>query len=228
MKSAAPDSTTIQPGPQLRLVLLGGPPAVGKSTVAEALLGQFIDNAPVRIQWIGVDALWRHQPWRVDETTITMLHANLHSMLHNAAVAGFDVVIVSWVFQDPAFHNLVVSLAPDDTAHLRIRLDASQPVWENRLATRSISDEHRAFYQQRYTEASLSPADHVIQTDHRPVSDIADETGCLIRAWLGIVHETSRPAPRPGQTGGPDSTRCTDLAGQVRWDSRPLCTSGEP
>ena len=204
MNAAVVDSTTIQPGPQLHLVLLGGPPAVGKSTVAEALLSQFIDNARVRIQWIDVDTLWRHQPWRVDDTTITMLHANLRSMLHNAAIAGIDVVIVSWVFQSPTFHDLVVSLAPDNTAHLRIRLDASQPVWEDRLATRPIGEEHRAFYLQRYTEASLSPADHVIQTDHRPVGDIAEETGSLIRAWLGIVDGSSRPVPRSGQTSEPE------------------------
>lgn len=185
MNPAALDSMTTQPGSHLRLVLLGGPPAVGKSAVAEALLGRFIDNAPVRVQWIDVDTLWRHQPWRVDDTTITMLHANLRSVLHNAAIAGFDVAIVSWVFQDSGFHDLVVSLAPDNTAHLRIRLDASQPVWEERLATRSIGDEHRAFYEQRYTEARLSPADHVVQTDHRPVSDIADEADRLIHAWLG-------------------------------------------
>jgi pantothenate kinase len=185
MNPAALDSATTQPGPQLRLVLLGGPPAVGKSAVAEALLGQFTGSAPVRVQWIDVDTLWRHQPWRVDDTTITMLHANLRSVLHNAATAEMDVVIVSWVFQSPTFHDLVMSLAPDDSTHLRIRLDASEPVWERRLATRSIGVEHRAFYLQRYTEASHSPADHVIQTDHRPVSDIAEETGSLIRAWLG-------------------------------------------
>jgi hypothetical protein len=36
------------------------------------------------VQWIDVDALWQHQPWRVDDRTKLMLQRNLQAMLANA------------------------------------------------------------------------------------------------------------------------------------------------
>ena len=89
-------------------MLADGDRACSARGVAEVRLGQLL------VHWVDVDALWLHQPWRVDEAMIGMLHANLTAVLANAKQAGVDVV-VTWVFQESRFHDLVVGLAPDGT-----------------------------------------------------------------------------------------------------------------
>ena len=81
----------------MRIVLLGGAPGVGKSTTARELL-RGAASGSLLVQWVDVDALWSHQPWRVDEVTTAMLQANLRAVMSHAAAAAVDVLIVTWVF----------------------------------------------------------------------------------------------------------------------------------
>ena len=51
----------------MRLALVGGAPGIGKTSVARRLLEIAIAGRTL-VQWVDVDALWLHQPWRVDTT----------------------------------------------------------------------------------------------------------------------------------------------------------------
>lgn len=98
----------------VRLILLGGAPGAGKSETARELLviAQAGDDL---VQWVDVDTLWLHQPWRVDHAMINMLHANLAAVLANADHAGVTTLILTWVYQDTSYHRLVLNLAANHT-----------------------------------------------------------------------------------------------------------------
>ena len=51
----------------MRLALVGGAPGIGKTSVARRLLEIAIAGRTL-VQWVDVDALWLHQPWRVYTT----------------------------------------------------------------------------------------------------------------------------------------------------------------
>lgn len=169
------------------LILVGGAPGVGKSTVAEEILGLAI-GGDRRLQWVDVDTLWRHQPWRVDERTTAMVRANLRSVLRHAADAGMDTVLVTWVFQDSGLHELVQSLAPAGTPTTTVQLVASPEAWSGRLAVRSIAAEHEPFYRGRYAQAQSTPADHVVDTDGLTPAEVA---ACVADLTLRPSHPDS-------------------------------------
>lgn len=156
----------------MRLVMLGGAPGVGKTSVARALLGLVAGGDPL-VQWIDVDALWQHQPWRVDDRTKLMLQRNLQAVLANADAAGVDVVIVTWVYQSGEFHKLVADLAPLNSETFTVQLRASATVWRERFTLDAVRPAIDAFYEHRYFAAQSTPADHIIETDGLSVTQIA-------------------------------------------------------
>jgi hypothetical protein len=125
------------------------------------------------VQWIDVDALWQHQPWRVDDRTKLMLQKNLQAMLANAEAASVDVVIVTWVYQSGELHKLVADLAPLNSEPFTIQLRATAPVWRERFALDAVRPAIDEFYEHRYSAAQSTPADHIIETDGLNVTQIA-------------------------------------------------------
>ncbi|WP_457962507.1 AAA family ATPase [Arthrobacter sp. D1-29] len=156
----------------MRLVMLGGAPGVGKTSVARALLRLIAGGGPL-VQWIDVDALWQHQPWRVDDRTKLMLQRNLQALLANASAAGVDVVIVTWVYQNGEFHKLVAGLAPMKSDTVTIQLRASASVWHERFTLDSARPAIDDFFEHRYLAAQSTPADYIIETDELSESQIA-------------------------------------------------------
>jgi hypothetical protein len=144
----------------MRLVLLGGAPGVGKTSAAEKLL-LLAAAGDVWVQWVDVDALWRHQPWRVDSVTKRLLQDNLRAVLGHAATAGIDIVVVTWVFQDSSFHDLVIGLAPPNVQVTTVQLLIDETAWRTRFGAddRPPIDE---FFRDRYRAAQQTPADHRI------------------------------------------------------------------
>ncbi len=58
--------------------MLGGAPGVGKSSVARYLL-KLAEDGPGLLQWVDVDALWPHQPWRVDDRMTAMTRPSIYA-----------------------------------------------------------------------------------------------------------------------------------------------------
>ena len=75
-----------------RLIFIGGPPGVGKSSVARILL-QGLDE----IVWLDGDDLWNMNPFRVDERTIAMVQDNVVSVLSRFLEADLSTIVFTWV-----------------------------------------------------------------------------------------------------------------------------------
>lgn len=147
----------------VRVVLLRGAPGVGKTTVARRLLLLAAGGTQL-VQWVDVDALWLHQPWRVDERMKRMLHSNLSAVMQSASEADVDVLLVTWVFQGAAMHDLVGRLAPIEASIETVQLLAREDAWRERFAADDCRPPLETFYINRYSEAQATPADHRIDT----------------------------------------------------------------
>lgn len=150
-------------GMDMRMVLLGGAPGIGKSSVAEEILRIAVDG-PALVQWVDVDALWRHQPWRVDAAMITMMQANLRAVIGNAATAGVELLLVTWVFQQASFHEMLRDLAPDGVKVVSVQLLADEETWRGRWAADPVRPPIDDFFEDRYRTAQTTPADFAVDT----------------------------------------------------------------
>lgn len=159
--------------------MLGGAPGVGKSTVARRLLS-LAEDGPELVQWVDVDALWLHQPWRVDERMRAMVQANLRAVADHAAQAGVDVLVITWVFQSADMHRLVASLLPPATTNVSIQLHAAWEAWRRRFEADPERGGLNEFYQRRYEAAQATPCDHVVQIDGLAPVDVARRVAALI------------------------------------------------
>ncbi len=156
----------------MRVVLLGGAPGVGKSTTARELL-RSASHGPILVQWVEVDALWSHQPWRVDEVTVAMLHSNLRAVMSNAAAAAVQVLIVTWVFQDTAMQNLLRQLAPEGSHISTVQLCMGETSWRQRFTADVTRPSIDQFFEDRYKQAQTTAADHVVEVDGLAPNEIA-------------------------------------------------------
>ena len=145
----------------MRLVLLGGAPGVGKTSVGRALLRRAMAGDHL-VQWVDVDALWLHQPWRVDDRTKTMVQQNLAAVMANARTAGVDTLVVTWVFQSEDMQRLVEGLAPDGVAVVRVQLVADEATWRARFEADPERPPIDGFLLDRYATSQATPADHRI------------------------------------------------------------------
>lgn len=164
------------------MVLLGGAPGIGKSSAAEEILRIAADGSAL-VQWVDVDALWRHQPWRVDAAMITMMQANLRAVIGNAATAGVELLLITWVFQQPSFHEMLRDLAPDGVKVVSVQLLAGERVWRDRWATDAGRPPIDDFYEDRYRTAQTTPADFAVNTDDLDVA----ATARAVAAHAGLV-----------------------------------------
>ncbi len=165
----------------MRLVLIGGAPGIGKSSVCRSLLGRAAEGSAL-VQWVDVDALWLHQPWRVDARTRAMVQANLAAVMSNAQRAGIDVLLVTWVFQNEAMHALVARQAPEGVAIETVQLVAEESTWRDRFTSDPARPPIDGFYEGRYADANATPADHRIETDGRDPGEVA----ALLAEVLGL------------------------------------------
>jgi chloramphenicol 3-O-phosphotransferase len=167
----------------VRVVMLGGAPGVGKSTAARRLM-KLAENGPSLVQWVDVDHLWMHQPWRVDGRTKTMVQANLRAVAEHAAQAGVDVLLITWVFQSTEMHRLVAGLLPPGATSVSVQLLASRETWRGRFEAdperEGITEHHKS----RYASAQETPADHVVGTDGLTPFEVACRVGEILA--LGV------------------------------------------
>jgi broad-specificity NMP kinase len=75
-----------------QLIFIGGPPGVGKSSVARTLLRR-LENAV----WLDGDDVWRMNPFEVNEQTCAMAIDNVQHLLNSFLKAKFSFVIFTWV-----------------------------------------------------------------------------------------------------------------------------------
>ena len=74
------------------LVLIGGPPYVGKTTVAEIIFGR-LDNCA----WLDGDDVWRVNPFELEDPRLRMSDENMAFVVQTYLRGLFDYVILSSV-----------------------------------------------------------------------------------------------------------------------------------
>jgi len=169
----------------------GGAPGIGKTTVARRLMG-LAAAGPDLVQWVDVDSLWLHQPWRVDERMKTMVHENLRAVARHAAQASVDVLVITWVFQSAEMHRLVAALLPPDAQAMSVQLHAGHDAWARRFEADPERPGLNEHYESRYAEAQATPADHVVDTDGLTPAEIARRIADVVA--LGGQEEESAAA----------------------------------
>ena len=163
----------------MRIVLIGGAPGVGKSTVTRLLLG-IASGGSTLVQWVDVDGLWRHSPRRDDAALTRMRDANLAAVVPSAADAGVEVLIATAVFSSEDERRAVTAAAPADAEITTIQLHVDLEAWHDRIdsdADRPPVDE--AFRRQHEGAQSIA-ADHVLDTSDVEAEDVASAIALIL------------------------------------------------
>jgi broad-specificity NMP kinase len=139
-----------------KLIFIGGPPGVGKTSVAKELYLRLRNSV-----WIEGDDLWRMNPFTVDERIIRMVERNISCVLHSFLETGFSYIVLTWVLHrneieqslldrisnyDFDFHHFTL-LCDEDTLMARLAKDAdrttNQDLALNRLEqARQVTSNH--------------------------------------------------------------------------------------
>jgi len=170
-----------------KLLIVSGPVGAGKTSVGHEL-GERLCAQKTAHTFVDLDALAQTHP-RPDGDPFgskLALH-NLTAVWENGRIAGAKLLIVSRVvetFGDVRDIERAVSLSPAFVCQLR----ASEETLIDRIARREIGSglerhKQRAVELARSLSAS-GPADVTVNTDHRYLSDIAEDI--LIRAGWSI------------------------------------------
>lgn len=159
-----------------RLVLLGGPPGVGKSTVLRSLSGRFPKSAILDADDI----------WRVSEDVTSpgrLWIAGVVSVMRGYFGAGCELGIVSWVFARAELFQPVLDGLGDvvDHSHL-VYLVASPESLEQRLIERG-EPEKIPYAKTRLQLINELPFPRV-DTSHISAAEAADRIADDIRAWV--------------------------------------------
>jgi broad-specificity NMP kinase len=114
-----------------KLIFIGGPPGVGKSTAA-GLLFEELNNAA----WLDGDDVWRMNPFVVNEKTISLVENNVRYVLNSFIQSEVHHIIFTWVLHTEAIATSLLSgidLSEYEFSHFT--LTSSYDVLEQRIAS---------------------------------------------------------------------------------------------
>ena len=91
-----------------QIVLIGGPPGVGKTTA----LRRVAERVP-RCAWLDGDNVWRIRPFEVTAETRSLVEGNIVHVLRSFLQARYRDVFLTWVLHDEALiERLLAPLRP--------------------------------------------------------------------------------------------------------------------
>ncbi len=109
--------------------LIGGPPGVGKTTMAPLLADKLQPCA-----WIDADDLWRIHPFEVTAQTKRIVESNLIHNVRQFLEGGYQHVFAIWVLhRRDLIERLVEAVQPLSTSTLVIHLTAPADVLRHRV-----------------------------------------------------------------------------------------------
>ena len=119
-----------------KLVLLGGPTGVGKSTTLELL-----ENKLPKLALLDADDVWRISEDLAVEGTRSIAISNVVRVLQGCFQAGCDTAIFSWVFaRSPLYEPVIAGLKDTCDAIDQLYLVASPDALQARLGSRNSLD----------------------------------------------------------------------------------------
>lgn len=150
-----------------KLVLLGGPTGVGKSTVMQ-LLHKRISHAAL----LDADDVWRVSEELSIEGNRAIALSNVVSVMRGYFEAGCEIGILSWVFARSALYDPVIAGMEDMVDDIdQIYLIASQAELERRLRQRG--DQELYEYSLSRLELISSLPYPKIDTSHMTTEEVA-------------------------------------------------------
>ena len=159
------------------LLFLGGPPAVGKTTVAPLLAKRLEPCA-----WLEADDLWRIVPWEVTPKTRALVESNVTSVLREFLRAEYDHVFLTWVLhREDLVERLLAPLRPLAEATHVVHLTASPAALEARLAEEPSRDRSLDVALERLSQIEALPYPKVDTSSLEP-SDVADRILRIVRS----------------------------------------------
>lgn len=156
-----------------KLIIVTGSPCVGKTTVTQALFADHKNSAFFDGDWA-----WCVNPFSVDDPRIRNGDKTMSFALTTYLNSGFDyvffssVVAIDWTIREAILNDI----SAKDYAVLGFTLTCSEETLYERHKKRGDLNECSFFW------LHLKPCegDHVIQTDHKSVREIADEMKTII------------------------------------------------
>ncbi len=156
-----------------KLIIVTGSPCVGKTTVTQALFADYKNSAFFDGDWA-----WCVNPFSVDDPRIRNGDKTMSFALATYLNSGFDYVFFSSVVAvDRTIRETILNdISAKDYSVLGFTLTRSEETLYERYKKRGDSNECSFFW------LHLKPCkgDHVIQTDHKSVREIADEMRAII------------------------------------------------
>lgn len=184
--TAAGPGVPAQGQPRVSVLMISGPVGVGKTSVAHEMFDQ-LSERDIAHAVIDIDALGISWPFGDgDSFNNRMAMRNLAAVWANFAAAGATHAVLPRVIESEA--DLIPYRTAIPGADIQVcRLVATHNTLRDRVTNRETGSSqeallHRAIYLADSLEQS-APTDFTVQTDNRPLPDIAQEA--LTKAgWL--------------------------------------------
>ena len=158
------------------LLLLGGPPGVGKSTVAPLLAERLAPCA-----WVEADDLWRRAPELVDDRTRRMVESNIGHVLREYVAAEYPVVFLSWVLHRRDLIERLLAAIPVSGAKHVVHLTAAPEVLRARVGADPGRGRSLERALRRLEEIEALPYAKIDTSTSSP-EEIAERVSRLVRA----------------------------------------------
>ncbi len=159
-----------------KLLLLGGPTGVGKSTALKLL-----ENKLPKLALLDADDVWRISEDVAVEGTRTFAISNVVSVLRGYVQAGCDTAVLGWVLaRSPLYEPVIASLADTFDEIHQLYLVASPEVIRARLEKRN--DLPRLSYSISRLELIAKLPFPQIDTTHLSPAKVVDQIVGHIRA----------------------------------------------
>jgi len=153
------------------LILIGGAPGVGKSTVARKIFTH-LDNCV----WLDGDNLWRMNPFIVNEKTKQMVERNIHYVLRSFIKEDFSYVLFTWVLHLESTIKRLLSALPRSQFELfHFTLICSEQTLKTRIAYDSSRARDINLALERLRETRLLSSSRQIDTEGKDPSTIVQE-----------------------------------------------------
>jgi len=160
-----------------RLILLGGPPGVGKSTLLELLTARLPKSAA-----LDADDVWRVSDDMASDATRRFAISNVTSVMRGYFEGGCELGILAWVFARAELYQPVLDSLSGVVDHsLLIHVVASPETLERRLVARG-DPEKLPYARTRLELIRQLPFPRIDTSDLSPTT-AADRVAAAILEW---------------------------------------------
>ena len=152
-----------------KLILINGPPGIGKTSVARLVFARLPNSA-----FLDGDDVWQINPFEVTDRTKAIVERNIPFVLRGYLEAGYEYVILSWVMHQQAIIDWLLEQLRDLRFDVGVfTLIAEEQALHDRWRTRAGHDEVSQVVSDRLRQ-SLELDTTKVDTTHLTAEQVAD------------------------------------------------------